>query len=103
MHSWSKSEPLDPQTKAYRGFEAMVLQNLVETMLPSSEEFFGEGTAGLIWKSMLADQLGTELAKKVDLGIGPKHAGRAHSAPLHRPDAAAPLMSPVDVPLQHRS
>jgi hypothetical protein len=103
VHSPGKSEPLDPQTKAYRGVGAMVLRNLVEAMLPSSEEYFGEGTAGMIWKSMLADQLGTELAKKVDLGIGPKHTGRAHAAALHKLDATAPLLSPVDVPLQNRS
>lgn len=103
VHAPGKSEPLDPQTKAYRGVEALVLRNLVENMLPSSEEFFGEGTAGMIWRSMMADQLGDDLAKKVHLGIGSKHVGRAHAAALHKTDATAPLVSPVGVPLQNRS
>ena len=89
-HANTSTQPLDSETKAYRNFEALVLQNLVQNMLPDSEEFFGEGTAGMIWKSMLADQLGADLAKKVDLGIGPKHA-KAHVAGLHKPDAPAPL------------
>lgn len=95
--------PVDPQTKAYRGLQALVLQNLVQNILPSDEAFFGSGTAGMIWKSMLADQLGAELAKKVDLGIGPKHVGRAHAAVSHRPDVTGTVMPPVEVPLQNRS
>jgi flagellar protein FlgJ len=97
------TEPLDPQTKAYHNFEALVLQNLVETMLPNSEEFFGEGTAGTIWKSMLAKELGTDLAKKVDLGIGPKHGYKPHALALHQPHASLPVASPVNVTSQNRS
>jgi peptidoglycan hydrolase FlgJ len=102
------TESLDPQTKAYRSFEALMLQNLVETMLPNSEEFFGEGTAGVIWKSMLAQQLGEELAKKVDLGLGPKHTYKPHAvhhagAALREPNPAASVVPPVGVTLRSRS
>ena len=57
-------------SEAYRGFEAMVLSNFVESMLPSNaSSVFGTGTAGGIWKSMLAQQIGTELARSGGIGI----------------------------------
>jgi flagellar protein FlgJ len=74
----------------YRKFEAFILQTFVETMLPKeSEEVFGKGTAGGVWKSMLAEQLGNQLAKGKGIGIarqlaaahpaGPDTAGKAGS------------------------
>jgi flagellar protein FlgJ len=94
---------MDPRTKAYHGLEALVLQNLVETMMPESEEFFGEGSAGKIWKSMLAQELGADLAKKVDLGIGSKHAGKASNSVPRKAEVIPLLTSPADVSLQNRS
>lgn len=93
---------VDPKTQAYRKFEALVLQNLVETMLPNNEEFFGEGTAGMVWKSMLAQELGTDLAKKVDLGIA-KHGVKPHPAAQHGAGAPVPLASSIGVPPPIRS
>ncbi|MBW7972130.1 rod-binding protein [Bradyrhizobium sp. BR 10289] len=56
--------------EVYRKFEAFILQTFVETMLPKeSEEVFGKGTAGGVWKSMLAEQLGNQLAKGKGIGI----------------------------------
>jgi len=67
----------------YRKFEAFILQTFVETMLPKeSEELFGKGTAGSVWKSMLAEQLGNQLAKGKGIGIARQLAG-AH---LEGPD-----------------
>ncbi|MCJ9703540.1 MULTISPECIES: rod-binding protein [unclassified Bradyrhizobium] len=74
--------------EVYRKFEAFILQTFVETMLPKeSEEVFGKGTAGGVWKSMLAEQLGNQLAKGKGIGIaerlaaahppGPNNAGKA--------------------------
>jgi len=64
----------------YRKFEAFILQTFVETMLPKeSEEVFGKGTAGGIWKSMLAEQLGAQLAKGKGIGIA-KQLAAAHPA-----------------------
>lgn len=74
--------------EVYRKFEAFILQTFVETMLPKeSEEVFGKGTAGGVWKSMLAEQLGGQLAKGKGIGIaerlaaahpaGPNAAGKA--------------------------
>ena len=74
--------------EVYRKFEAFILQTFVETMLPKdSEEVFGKGTAGGVWKSMLAEQLGNQLAKGKGIGIaerlaaahppGPNSTGKA--------------------------
>jgi peptidoglycan hydrolase FlgJ len=66
--------------EVYRKFEAFILQTFVETMLPKeSEEVFGKGTAGGIWKSMLAEQLGAQLAKGKGIGIA-KQLAAAHPA-----------------------
>jgi flagellar protein FlgJ len=65
--------------EVYRKFEAFILQTFVETMLPKdSEEVFGKGTAGGVWKSMLAEQLGNQLAKGKGIGIAERLAAAAH-------------------------
>lgn len=57
---------------AYHKFEAMVLQNFVKNMLPNSETLYGKGSAGEIWKGMMAEQLGNTLAKNGGVGIAEK-------------------------------
>lgn len=65
-----------PET--YRKFEAMVLQNFVKSMLPAeSENVFGKGTAGEIWKGMMAEQIGEVLAKGGGIGIADQMAADA--------------------------
>lgn len=65
---------IDARTKAYKGLEQLVLKNLLESMLPrESNALFGADTAGDIWRSMLADQLATQIGKSVNLGIAPVH------------------------------
>ena len=91
----------EAKTQVLRKFEALVLQNLVETMLPDNEEFFGEGTAGMVWKSMMAQQLGSDLAKKVDLGIA--KPPKMHPASQHGMGVAAPLASSFGVTPTTRS
>jgi peptidoglycan hydrolase FlgJ len=54
----------------YRKFEAFVLQMFVESMLPKdATNVFGKGTAGTIWRSMMAEQIGNEMAKGNGVGI----------------------------------
>lgn len=66
--------------EVYRKFEAFILQTFVETMLPKeSEEVFGKGTAGSVWKSMLAEQLGNQLAQGKGIGIA-RQLASAHPA-----------------------
>ncbi|PIT02871.1 rod-binding protein [Bradyrhizobium nitroreducens] len=68
--------------EVYRKFEAFILQTFVETMLPKdSEEVFGKGTAGGVWKSMLAEQLGSQLAKGKGIGIAERLAAAHPPAP----------------------
>lgn len=68
--------PVDAGTKAYKGLEQLVLQRLVETMLPTEAgELFGHGAAGDIWRSMLAEQLATQIGKSVDLGLAKSMPG----------------------------
>ncbi|OCW56171.1 rod-binding protein [Hoeflea olei] len=56
--------------KSYERFEAMILQNFIGSMLPQdSEELYGKGTAGEIWKGMMAEQLAAVLAKGGGIGI----------------------------------
>jgi Rod binding domain-containing protein len=65
----------------YRKFEAFMLQTFVEAMLPKdSEQLFGKGTAGSVWKSMLAEQLGNQLAANKGIGIA-KQLAAAHPPP----------------------
>ncbi|PWV95261.1 rod binding protein [Hoeflea marina] len=56
--------------EGYQKFEAMMLQNFVKSMLPAeNEEMFGKGTAGEIWKGMMAEQIGNVMAKGGGIGI----------------------------------
>lgn len=51
-------------------FESFVLRSFVETMLPKENtSFFGSGTAGGIWRSMMAERLGEEIAASGGIGI----------------------------------
>ncbi|WP_441238162.1 rod-binding protein [Bradyrhizobium sp. 930_D9_N1_4] len=68
--------------EVYRKFEAFILQTFVETMLPKeSEQVFGKGTAGGVWKSMLAEQLGAQLAKGKGIGIAKQLAASRPAGP----------------------
>lgn len=60
----------DKVPATYRKFEAMVLQNFVKSMLPAdSEEIYGKGTTGEIWRGMMAEQIGDVIAESGGIGI----------------------------------
>lgn len=70
----------------YRKFEGQVLSQFIEAMMPDkSESVYGKGNAGGIWKSMLAEQLGQQVAKSGGLGIArmleSAHPGQTPRAP----------------------
>jgi flagellar protein FlgJ len=68
--------PRESQAKAMEKFEAFFLQTAVEAMLPkNAENVFGSGTAGDIWRSMLAEQVAAEIAKGAKFGIAQQLAG----------------------------
>jgi peptidoglycan hydrolase FlgJ len=82
----------DRRSKALESFEAMVLSTFVGSMLPEgAEDVYGSGTAGDVWKSMLSDQLGKQMAKAGGIGIADRllaghvpnlDAGTAGGSPL---------------------
>ncbi|RVU20267.1 rod-binding protein [Methylobacterium oryzihabitans] len=54
----------------YKQFEAFVLQNFIESMLPkNATAVFGKGTAGSYWKSMMAEQVSGQITRAGGLGI----------------------------------
>ncbi len=59
----------DKAAATYRQFEAMALANMLEAAMPSDDGFFGKGVAGSTWKSMMIDQIATEMAKHGGVGI----------------------------------
>ena len=62
--------------EAFVRFEAMVLQSFIQTMLPKDNEaVYGAGMAGEMWQSMLAEQLGTTMAKRGGIGIASRILG----------------------------
>ncbi|TCL75650.1 rod-binding protein [Rhizobium sp. BK251] len=79
--------------EAYRKFEAMVLQNFVKSMLPSeSENVYGKGATGEIWKGMMAEQLGNVLSKSGGVGI----AEQMYSEQLARERGAGVVKASTD-------
>lgn len=62
-------------------FEGFVLRSFVESMLPSgASSYFGSGTAGGIWRSMMAEEIGNELAKGGGIGIAASIANEPGSS-----------------------
>jgi hypothetical protein len=70
---------------AYGQFEAFVLQSFLQSMLPrNAGTVYGKGTAGEVWRSMLAEQLGGQLAACGQVGIARRLAA---GAPRPGPEA----------------
>ena len=64
--------------KAYRGLEAFLLQTMIGAMLPQkAESMFGKGLAGSVFKSMLAGELGSGMARSGGIGIAKALESRA--------------------------
>lgn len=54
----------------YRKFEASILQNFVNSMMPKdSEEVYGKGSAGEFWQSMMSEQIADQVSKSGGIGI----------------------------------
>jgi hypothetical protein len=79
---------------AYGQFEAFVLQSFVQSMLPkNATNVYGRGTAGEVWRSMLAEKIGEELARSGQVGIAQRLAasGGRQPPPVADPAATAEL------------
>ena len=75
----------------YQKFEALVLQNFVETMLPKDNDLFGDKFSADAYRSMMADKLAGQMAATGRLGIA-QAIERKHG-PTAPPGLA--LMQPV--------
>jgi hypothetical protein len=55
---------------AFGQLEAFVLQSFIQSMLPKNAvHVFGKGTAGEVWKSMLAEKLANVIAGSGQVGL----------------------------------
>jgi peptidoglycan hydrolase FlgJ len=60
----------DKLGEAKTQFEAMMLSSFVGELLPKdASNVFGQGTAGDMWRSMLAEQVSLQIAKSGKLGL----------------------------------
>jgi flagellar protein FlgJ len=90
-------KPAASATGAFHQLEAYVLQTFVQAMMPKhAETFFGKGTAGEVWKSMLSEKLGAQLAQSGKVGLAERLAAglpaaskdpvaAAEAVPMKRP------------------
>ncbi len=85
--SGMRGEPLSriatgsARPESYVQFEAMVLQNFVQQMLPSdAENVYGTGIAGEMWKGFLAQELGMQMARVGGIGISDRILGDYYEA-----------------------
>lgn len=68
----TKSQAAEP----FRKFEAMVLQQFVQTMLPAQDSaVYGKGLAGDMWKSMMAEKIANVMAERGGIGIADRILG----------------------------
>lgn len=85
----------------FRKFEAASLSTFVQEMLPqNADAVFGEGTAGDVWKSMLAEQIANQMAAGGGIGIAAQLAksNGDHNAAAVRHSALGPLAPDVALP-----
>lgn len=63
-------------------FEAFVLQSFIQSIMPQeSTAVFGEGTAGEVWKSMLAEKIALQVAEAGGIGIAKMIAPKNNTTP----------------------
>jgi hypothetical protein len=64
--------------KVFQSFEAMALATMIEAAMPKQgDAIFGSGTAGSAWKSMLAEQIGIQMAEAGGIGMARQLASQA--------------------------
>jgi peptidoglycan hydrolase FlgJ len=92
----------DKLGEAKTQFEATMLSSFVGELLPKESSVFGQGTAGDIWRSMLAEQVSLQIAKSGKLGLARRlfathelsaRGGSAHPGEAARAAGDASLMS----------
>jgi Rod binding domain-containing protein len=92
--------PATKQAEAFRQFESFILQSFIENMLPkNAESVFGSGTAGGVWKSMMAEKLADQISRSGGIGIAQKLAGPQVSSTPQSSGAAEAIRSSDQLPL----
>lgn len=90
VHLRNNNALTTPSADPYQQFESHLLQTFVESMLPEeSSALYGAGTAGEIWKSMLADGIATQMAEAGGIGIAKMLAGAADTGTENQPQLSA--------------
>ncbi|WP_166802219.1 rod-binding protein [Microvirga pakistanensis] len=70
MRNDAESAAAAKSKKTAQELEAFILQTFVESMLPKeAENTYGEGSAGSIWKTMMAEQIGAQVARSGGIGL----------------------------------
>ena len=87
-HAGTTTSSLSP----YQKFEAVLLQTLVQEMLPKDDELFGDAASADACRGMMAEQLANQMARSGRIGIaqmvekahghGPTSGPPAHAAPV---------------------
>lgn len=91
---------------AFTKFEAMVLQTFIQQMMPQdTKSVYGEGMAGEMWQSMLAEQIAKQVAERGGIGIAdriirPHYEERERNAALQTQNSVA---APSSVEAQMQS
>ncbi|MEN0000098.1 MAG: hypothetical protein AAF940_04375 [Pseudomonadota bacterium] len=63
-----------------KAFEALMIAQMVDIMLPYNDAVFGEGAGASVWRSMFVDVLSTQLADDIDLGVARQIEGALNAA-----------------------
>lgn len=81
--STHSSSTVGPEPSPFRKFEAYILQTWLEILLPRDGGIvYGHDQASGIWRSLMAEQLGNQLAKTNALGLDRlMNYGTGHSNP----------------------
>lgn len=81
----SSSERSAKAKEVGQQFEALFLRQMLEECMPKdSDELFGGGTAGTVWRSMFVDNLATTLSKSGTMGIAKMIVNSATKEPEGR-------------------
>lgn len=73
--------------------EGLILKSLVETMLPKeTSELFGKGSAGRMWRSMLAEQIAQTMVEDGRIQLLPQQStgGGLRAEAASTPDTPLP-------------
>ena len=89
-----RAAPLKRDT--YQKFEAVLLTNFVESMLPKDDELYGDKQSAGVYRSMLAEQFANQISRAGGIGIA-KAVEHAHpSSASVIPQTVSAIVPPKD-------